>query len=212
MVRETDFKINLDTDKAIGSETFARNFLSAWLNLPVEELRPERWGLGEPARKLISDITFDQLVAEWCRVALVFSRRSKPRMYVDLNWRREKGLDSRPFPWGLTAWIDKSAGPELARAFFEFVVQKFEPAFASLTTQADSRRKHFTKWPHYLNGRHIGTAEAFRGHHVLDTVPGIYWITYFGPQTIQRFGEEKILSAPAGDLRGLWQWACFDCL
>lgn len=205
MVKETDFEITLDTDKTIGSEVFARDFLTAWLNHPTEALRPERFDRGEPARRLIANLTFDQLVAEYCKGALVFARRTKPRMYVDLRWRREKGKDPKPFPWGLTAWIDQSAGPTLSREFLDFVVAELEPAFASLTVAADRREKHFTKWPHYVNGRHVGTAESFKGHHVLDTLPGVYWVTYFGPGAIERVGEERLLSIPIGRVERLGQ-------
>lgn len=203
MARDTDFIISLDTDKEIGSEAFARTFLDAWLNHPVEAIRPERFGRGEPVRKLITDVSFDELVEHWCRWALLFTRRTKPRMTVDLAWRREKGLDPRPFPWGLTAWLAKSAGPAAARAMFELVVEHFEPAFAHLTTQTESRRKHFMKRPHYINGQYVGVAEAFVGHHVMDTLPGIYWQTYFGPPAIARIGEERFHSIPCGRLERL---------
>jgi len=203
MTSENEFKISLDTDKVIGSEPFARDFLAAWLSHPIEALRPERFDRGEPVRKLIAEATFDQLVAEWCKWALMFTRRAKPRVVVSFRWRHEKGLDPKPYPWGLTAWIAKSAGSATARTFFDFLVEKFEPAFASLTTQADSRAKHFTKWPHYVDGRHVGTAEAFKGHHVLDTLPGIYWVTFFGPPAIRRIGEERLLSIPVGTTKRL---------
>lgn len=205
MANDKDFKVSLDTDKVIGSESFARDFLAAWLNHPIEAIRPERFDRGEPVRKLIAEATFDQLVAEWCKWAIMFTRKTKPRMNFSLNWRREKGKDPRPFPWGLVAWIDKSAEPTIARAFFDFVVEKFEPAFADLTTQADSKQKHFTKWPHYVNGRLMGMAEAFKGHHVLDTLPGVYWVTYFGPGAIERVGEERLLSIPIGRVERLGQ-------
>lgn len=200
MASSTDYKIKLDTDKEIGSEAFARRFLDAWLNHPVEAIRPERFGRGEPVRKPIADVSFDELVEHWCRWALLFTRRTKPRMTVDLAWRREKGLDPRPFPWGLTAWLAKNAGAPAAQAMFELVVEHFDPAFAHLTTDAESARKHFMKRPHYINGQYVGVAEAFVGHHVMDTLPGIYWVTYFGPPAIARLGEERLLSIPCGRL------------
>lgn len=200
MALESDFLLSLDTDKEIGSEAFARTFLDAWLNHPVEAIRPERFGRGEPVRKPIADVSFDELVEHWRRWALLFTRRTKPRMTVDLAWRREKGLDPRPFPWGLTAWLAKSAGPAAARAMFELVVEHFDPAFAHLTTQTESRRKHFVKRPYYVNNRHVGVAESFVGHHVMDTLPGIYWVTYFGPPAITRIGETRLRSVPCGRL------------
>lgn len=198
MARESDFLITLDTDKPIGDEAFARAFLSAWQNHPVECIRPERFGDGEPVREPIADVPFDELAARWTKRALMFTRRTKPRMTVSLGWRREKGLDPRPFPWDFVGWLARSAGAPAARALFELVVDHFEPAFADLTTQAESRRKHFIKRPHYVDGLHVGTAESFVGHHVMDTLPGVYWVTYFGPPAIARIGKARLLSIPCG--------------
>lgn len=203
MAGENDFKITIETDKIISSTIFAQKFLKEWLAHPVEQIRPECWGRGEPVRKQIADIAFDTLVAEWGERPLVFVKHSKPKIYADLNWRHEKGLDPRPFPWGLTAWLDRSGGPSLARTFFDFVVEKFEPAFASLTTQADIRQKHFVKWPRYIKDRQVGTAEAFKGSHILDKLPGIYWITYFGPSSINLIGRERFESLSIGKIRTL---------
>lgn len=203
MASDADFKIKLDTDKVIGSQAFARAFLAAWLNHPVEAIRPERFDRGEPVRKLINGVSFDELVEHWSRWALMFTRRTKPRMTVDLGWRHNKGLDPRPFPWDFTAWLAKSAGAPAARALFKLVVEHFDPAFTHLTTDAESRRKHFMKRPHYINGQHVGVAEAFVGHHVMDTLPGVYWITYFGPPAIARIGQERLLSIPCGRVERL---------
>lgn len=182
---------------------FANQILCDWTSHPISILRPERWGRGEPVRQSIADTPFDQLVDEWCKVALMFTRVSKPRMTVSLNWRRNKGLDPRPFPWGFVGWLAKSAGPEVARAWFKFCVLQFEPAFANLTTQDESRRKHFRRLPYYVDGRLVGTVERFEGHHVLDTLPGVYWITYFGPPALERIGRERFENLPVGQTFGL---------
>jgi hypothetical protein len=201
MAENTEFVISLDTSKSLDSESFAKSFLSAWLSHSVELMKPERWGPGEPVRRHISEVTLDQLVREWCKAPLLFSRVSSPRMKVSLEWRRNKGLDPRPFPWGLIAWLAKIGGPDLAIAFLELVVTHFQPAFASATNYADSRRKHFAKFPHYIDGRIAGTAEGYRGQHVLNTLPGVYWITYFGRAIVDRIGEATLLSVPVGKIR-----------
>jgi hypothetical protein len=121
-------------------------------------------------------------------------------MKVSLSWRKNKGLDPRPFPWGLTGWLAKDGGAEAAKAFLLLIVKSFEPAFASLTTDEESHRKHFFKEPHYVDGLQIGTVEHFRGHHVLDTLPGIYWMTYLGQPVVDRVGEQNLRSIPVGQL------------
>lgn len=194
-----DFVVTLDTDRTINDECFARKFLHAWLNHPLHDLRPERWGQGEPLRRLISATEFAELVTEWCRVPLLFKRTTRPRLTVSLAWRRNRGLDPRPFPWGLTGWLENS-GTEIPLAFLDLVIAHFNPAFASLTTDADSRHKHFVKRPHRVGDRVIGTAEEFVGHHVTNKLPGIYWITYFGRAAIERIGERRLHSLPTGRL------------
>src|SRR2546423_3970000 len=188
MAENTEFGVFLDTSKPLNDESFAKLFLSAWLGHPMEELRPERWGSGEPVRNVISELSLDELASKWCETPLMFSRVSKPRMKVSLDWRKNKGRDSRPYPWGLTAWIANNGGRDRVVAFFELVVTYFRPAFASATTYAESRRKHFVKVPFLINGLQAGTAEEFRGHHVQDTLPGVEWITYFGREVIHRIG------------------------
>lgn len=82
-------------------------------------------------------------------------------------------------------------------------MKHFAPSFASLTTDGESRRKHLVREPHYVDGVQTGVAESFRGHHVLDTLPGIYRWTYFGQPVIQSLGEETLRSAPVGYLEPL---------
>ena len=204
MSANSSFVVSLDTDKTFNDERFARAFLFAWLNHPLEAVRPERWSRGEPVRRPIVSVEFDLLVAEWCKAALMFKRVSRPRMTVSLNWRRNRGLDPRPYPWGLTAWLD-SGGSAVPKAFLELAVAHFQPAFASVTKEEDSRRKHFTRRPHNVGGRQIGVAEEFRGHHVLKTLPGIYWLTYLGPPAIEQLGEKALCSLPTGRLERFGQ-------
>lgn len=198
-----EFVVHLDTAKTISTPAFAQQFLSSWLAHPLRDIRPERWGRGEPVRFSIASTSIEALVSEWCKVALMFKRISRPKMTVSISWRHEKGLDPKPYPWGLTAWISKNAGAVAAEEFFRMAVAHFEPAFASLTTQEDSREKHFMKRPHFVGGRHVGTAESFEGNHVLETVPGVYWLTYFGDQIANIVDAERLLSIPQGDVQRL---------
>ena len=38
---------------------------------------------------------------------------------------------------------------------------------------------------------------------MLDTLPGVYWMTYFGRPSIARIGEEPLKSVPVGRLERL---------
>lgn len=188
------YAMRILTAKNVGSDQFRRSFLEAWLN-GNPKLRPERYGHGEPVRYSIAEVGFEGLIAEWRKPpALMFKRVTVPKFDADTEWRDVKGKDPRPYPWGIRVWLDRKAGDLLATEFFEFLVGWFEPAFAWVTSVEEGRRKHFVTYPFYKNGKHIGTAERFVGADVLDTLPGIYWLTYLTPKVI----DEQLL-AKLGD-------------
>jgi hypothetical protein len=58
-----------------------------------------------------------------------------------------------------------------------------------MTSTEESARKHFASYPFYEGGKLKGTAEQFVGTDVLDTLPGIYWLTYLTPKVI----DERLL-------------------
>lgn len=178
--------LDIHTDKEIGGDQFSRAFFEAWLKgNPV--LRPERFGHGEPVRQSIEKVGVEGLLAEWRKPpSLMFQRISTPKFIATTEWREVKGKDPRPFPWGARFWLDRRAGDELALELFEFLIRWFEPAFASATTYEDARGKHFLKYPYYKDGKQIGTAEQFVGADVLDTLPGIYWLTYLTTKVVDK--------------------------
>ena len=178
------YEISILTDKNVGGDQFGRPFLEAWLN-GNPKLRPERFEHGEPVRYSIEEKGFDRVLEEWRKPpALMFKRVTAPKFIADVEWREVKGKDPRPYPWGIRVWLDRKAGDALALEFFEFLLGWFEPAFAWVTSDEETLRKHFVKYPYYKNGKFIGTAEQFVGADVLDTLPGIYWLTYMTPKVI----------------------------
>ncbi len=155
-----DYVVEVKTDKNIGTEGFARGLLTAWLNdLPVK-LRPEYFDSGEPVLRSFQQEGLDRAVRMWVddQMPLYLTHRTKPRMMVATNWRPDKGKDPRPFPWGCTVWLARSAGDDLALRLFRFLIDHFEPAFASVSTEEDSRTKHFVVWKD-----RGGTAEQYMG-------------------------------------------------
>lgn len=183
------YAISVLTDKNLGADQFARPFLDAWLG-GNPKLRPERFEHGEPVRHSIAEKGFEHLLAEWRKPpALMYKRVTTPKFIATVSWRETKGKDPRPYPWGIRLWLDRRAGDALALELFEFLIHWFEPAFASMTTFEEEGRKHFATYPFYKNGKHMGTAEQFVGTDVLDTLPGIYWLTYLTPKVI----DERLL-------------------
>jgi hypothetical protein len=200
-----DYVIRLKTAKNLGVEAFVRTLLWAWLNDLPAPLRPEYFDLGEPVRRSFEKEGLDRAVQVWVdnQIPLYLSRRAKPRMMVATNWRPEKGSDPRPFPWGCTVWLARSAGDDLALALLRFLIAHFEPSFGSISSEDDSRAKH---WVTFLD--QVGRSERYVGLDVgrfttittdygRDVLPGVYWATYFGPGAKALIGPHRFSSLRA---------------
>jgi hypothetical protein len=195
--RVNRYVIEAKTDKNIGTEAFARKLLSSWLSELPAELRPEYFDLGEPVRRSFEREGLERAVRMWVdnQMPLYLTHRTKPRMMVAMNWRPDKGKDPRPFPWGSTVWLARSAGDDLALTLFRFLTSHFEPAFGSVSTEEDSRTKHRLTWEdppgtasQYM-GLDVGRFVSIRTDYGREVLPGVYWITYFGPGARAIVGE-----------------------
>lgn len=181
------YLLEIKTNKNIGSEPFVHNLLTAWLTQLDQRLRPERFDLGEPVRRTFAEGT-QKAVRLWVDndIGLMLKRISKPKFVVNIHWRREKGLDTRPFPWGCTVWLQRAAGDVLAQELFRFLIRQFEPAFGFISTEEDNRDKHFISFTDRNE-----QVEMYVGTDVGDTLPGVYWITYFDPWAVGKIGKER---------------------
>jgi hypothetical protein len=191
----SEYDINVRTDKDIGSEHFVRDLLSAWCGELDVRLRPEFFGLGEPIRRSIAKEGIEAAVRTWVDsgMSVLLRRRSKPKFEASIEWwRREKSLDPRPFPWGCSVTLSLSAGDELALKLFRFLIRYFEPAFGHISTYDDRRAKHFITYED-----RVGQAEQYVGMDVGETLPGVYWVTYFGPWSVKKVGEDRFATLKA---------------
>jgi hypothetical protein len=189
MPRTNDYVLEVKTAKDLGSEDFAHSLLSAWRTQLHPKLGPEFFALGEPIRRRFDDEGVEGAVRLWLanKMPVMLRRKSRPRFVADIKWRSDKGKDPRPFPWGCHVFLDRSAGDDLALDLFRFLVNRFEPAFGSISTEEDSRAKHFVVWQdrggtaqQYM-GLDIGRFVTVRIDYGREVLPGVYWITYFGP-------------------------------
>jgi hypothetical protein len=172
-----EYVISVRTDKNLGTEEFVRDFLGDWCRDLDPRLRPEFFDLGEPVRKSLAGAGFEQAVRLWLekRPAVMLARRSKPRFLADIEWRRERGLDARPFPWGVTVYSALSAGDDLAELLLRFLIRHLDPAFGYITTRDEEREKHQISFQD-----RIGRVQQYKGLDVGETLPGVYWKTFFG--------------------------------
>lgn len=191
----SEYHIDVRTNKDIGSEHFVRAFLSDWCSELDVRLRPERFDLGEPIRRHFAEEGIESAIRLWVDggMALLLKRVSKPKFEASIEWwRRDKSLDLRPFPWSCTVWLHPSASEELALELFRFLVRFFEPSFGHISTYDDHRAKHFITFED-----HGMQAEQYIGLDVGETLPGIYWATYFGPWSVKKVGKERFITLKA---------------
>lgn len=194
----SDYIIEIKTNKNLGSKTFVSQLLEEWCNDLDERLQPEFFGLGEPVRRRFASEGIESAVETWVSqgMGLYLRRRSRPKFLAGIEWfRREKGLDPRLFPWSCTVWLSASAGDGLALKLLRFLIRHFEPAFGYITTNEDHRDKHFLTFEDIDGG-----TEMYVGQEILEneeTLPGVYWVTYFGPWVVEKIGKDRFAELKA---------------
>lgn len=171
--------IELLTKKDLDAESFAPEFLHAWIN-GNSQLRPERYGSGEPVRYSIEERGgIPAILDAWRQTMLMFKRVNEPKYTMDTVWSRTRKLNPRPYLGEAAVWLSKKATDRLALEFFEFLVKWFEPEFGFITTWDDRQTKHHLTYPDFReDGTYLGTAESSVGADFLQGIPGIYWVTY----------------------------------
>jgi hypothetical protein len=177
------FVIHITTDIDMGPPAFKEGFLEGLVREVNPHLRAERFGFGEPVDREIRKEGLKTVLDEWAasQMAPMFSRATSPQYLLDLNWRAKKGKDAELFPWGCTLWLDAPATESDAIEFFRFLIGNLKPVFGYITSEEEDRRKHCVQF----KTKH-GLAEEFRGLSVGASLPGIYWVTFFGPWAISR--------------------------
>jgi len=200
MTGTSDYDIWVKTEKDLGGREFASRLLESWTTEIDSTLRPEFFDLGEPIRRSFEKEGVRAAVDLWVgkQMPVMLRRRTKPKLKADIEWRSVKGKDPRPYPWGCTAWLNRSAGDALASKLFRFLIDHFEPAFGWITTDNDLREKHRLTWEdppgtasQYM-GLDVGRFVSIRTDYGREILPGVYWMTYFGPGAKRIVGERGL--------------------
>lgn len=182
-----NYLIELKTDKNIGSKEFVDHFIKDWFQQGVK-LRPEFYDQGEPVKKSFNKNGIEDAIQLWIseQLPLMFKRKKVPAFLMDIDWRSVKGKDKRHFPWGCTVWLNNKAGDKVACQLFEFLCKHFEPVFGFITTEQDYNAKHFVSLE-----TQMGLVEKYEGTEVQETIPGVYWKTFFGDRLIKTIGKTE---------------------
>lgn len=94
------------------------------------------------------------------------------------------------------ATVEGQASEAWARHTFELLVAELPIRYAHVHLQQEFDCKNMI-----LDG---GSAEAI-GVHLWRSLPGLYWLNYFGAPYVRMIGREKLLSAPAQHVREVGQ-------
>jgi hypothetical protein len=194
------YLLEVKTDKNIGDEGWLRTMLTEWCEEVDEALRPERFDLGEPIRRRFVDEGIEGAVRLSVDngISLMLARVGKPKFIVDIDWRPEKGLDPRRFPWSCTVWLHSSAGDQQALNLLRFIIRHFEPVFGFVSTEEDHQDKHFIVFDDIG-----GTAEMYVGQDVEGTFPGLYWVSYFGQWAVEKIGRDRFSELKAHKVKSV---------
>lgn len=191
--------IEVKTDIDLGTIEFVESLLTDWCYNINLKLRIEYFDLGEPIRKSFNEMGIEYAINYWVSngTPLLLKRKSKPKFDVDIQWRREKGLDKRKFPWRCAVWLNYDAGDKLALELFHFIINHFHPSFGYITTYDDIKEKHFIMYK-----SKEGTVEQFIGRDINEDeqiIPGVYWINFYGKWAIDKLGAKHFSAIPAYD-------------
>ncbi len=198
------YVIKVKTDRELGTTEFAYDLLTSWFELP-SELHPDHFDSGEPVRRRFETEGIQGAVRLWAKTGmpLHLTRRPKPRMSAAMSWRAVKGKDPRPFPWGCTVWLSRTAGDHLALVLFRFLLDRFSTSFGWITTEEDLRSKHLVTYPdcggvaEVYMGLDVGRFVTVTMDYGREILPGVYWVTYFGPGAMAVLGYERLTQLEA---------------
>ncbi len=130
----------------------------------------------------------------------LFLKRSRPAMEASLTWMVNR---QRSWIWTVrltAAWLKPATcGPERLAKFFMDLCAGFPPVFAFCATNADLARKHTLHSP--TTGDDLGMRGMILNPG--EGLPGVYWLTFFGPELVSFFGKDRLLALDVHQI--------FDC-
>jgi hypothetical protein len=199
------YVIEVKTAVDMGSEQFATSFLHDWFNQLPPRLHPNRYDKGEPVRKSLQPENLETATKAWSdlKFPILLKRTTKPRFQTSGSASSKKGINNRLFPGEYTVWLDTNAGDELALLLFRFLINHCNPAFGAIACYEDKRNKHFVTYRETYPGGGSAQVEQYVGLGVGETLPGIYWATYFGPWALGKIGREKVLGLKVPNIESI---------
>lgn len=178
------------TRRSLASEAEAQSFFSIMAEI-APELLPEKYDVKEPIRELFDMARLDKPLAVWGKFPHHFFlwKRSKPRLsgqYFPASKRHAADSIQITFQ-GRRA--NEHTLIKLLRAWSE----RFPPIIAYIHTLHDEDLED-----REFYGRHVMPFNQGLVLHDLKTgLPGLCWVTIFGPSYVELFGRDRLDSCPA---------------
>ena len=157
---------------------------------------PTRFGFGEPVRKHYVAGSREEAVnllcgSPKCTHGAIFLKGASHRSLSVFRWVR-----SRVSTWEFYLDDEFLSGPEKVQEFINLVTSicnKFPLIFGWVAPDEDWRAKHW-QVEYDERGRSRGSRKL--GTDLENGLPGVYWITIFGPHLTRRFGATSIAELP----------------
>lgn len=179
----------------LASREDGRRVLGLWMDV-APQLFPDRWGVHEPVKAVLSRDTVEEALTKW-EMTFLLKRVALPRLTSGI--RMQYGPHRRHSTWSIDSQ-ESLSDYDLATLLKLFRT-------ASLTISADFGFIHSITESEIERGRSSGTifVEDLRrksefiyvSSFVLQKyIPDIYWMTIFGTPYVEMLSEERLLSAP----------------
>lgn len=178
-----------------GFETPAKaRALFEFFDAADEAFRPAKYGASEPVRKEYNPDDLDEpvryLTGREGRGGSVFLKGARHGFVAWIRWGRgevgEWYFQLNPSFFAKPAQVEKFV--QFARALCE----DFPPLYGGAAHEEDWKRKHWL----VKETPSGGTSRERVGVEVGACLPGVYWLTAFGPAAVKHFGAAKLKALP----------------
>lgn len=163
---------------------------------------PDRVGTHEPGKRQFSPNDLDALLAEWEHNVL-FKRAAKPRLQSSVFM--QYGPHRKHSSWTIALDDPRNANVEELLKLLERASTEFSADFAFVhkPSMSDVEAGLASGSMTYLNTSKTRLSLFITTHLLRRYVPDIYWVTVFGEPYVGLFSRQRLLTAPAYQVREL---------
>lgn len=179
----------------------ARRLFGIWAKCAPYSL-PDRSGLYEPLRKRFSLSSLEDAIGTW-EMSFLMKRVASPKLEAQIFM--QYGPHRRHSSWSITLRTLKDFDRVAFCNLFKTAGSTFLADFGLIhtTTASDLVRGSHTGSVSFLDTARKRSNLFVTTHMLRKSLPDIYWTTLFGLPYVDLFSRERLLSAPAYQVREL---------